>query len=116
MDESLTLARLLTGAAEDDGLLALLCRTAEDTLRGRLLPDVTAADCGETCFAAAALLATADWREVRQEDGISFRAGEVSVTAQPAEEQRSSAAGLRNMAWRMMEPYTADGGFCFRGV
>ena len=54
----LTLAKTLSGAGEDEEpLLEALCQAAEQWWKGRLLPGVTAEDCGEAYPCAAAFTA-----------------------------------------------------------
>lgn len=117
-ERCLEMARALTGAPEEDVLLEQFCALAWETLMRRLREGLGPMDCGGHFPLAVALLAAADWWASRlpEESGLSFRAGEVSVTARPPAEQKAAVQVLREMAWRAMSPYVADGTFCFQGV
>ena len=62
----LTLAKVLSGAGEDEEpLLEALCQAAERQWERRLRPGVTAEDCGEAFPCAAAFTAAADLAAAR---------------------------------------------------
>ena len=99
----LTLAKTLSGAGEDEEpLLEALCQAAEQWWKGRLLPGVTAEDCGEAYPCAAAFTAAADLA--------------AAVQVQSPAEAGTQAAELRRTAQRLMAPFTVPGDFAFRGV
>ena len=113
----LTLARTLSGAGEDEEpLLEALCRAAEQRWKERLLPGVTAEDCGEAFPCAAAFTAAADLTAAKGGDRVSgFTAGSVSVQVRSPGEASTQAAELRRTARRLMAPFTAPGDFAFQG-
>ena len=114
----LTLAKVLSGAGEDEEpLLEALCQAAERQWERRLRPGVTAEDCGEAFPCAAAFTAAADLAAARGGDGVSgFTAGSVSVRIRSAAESCALAESLRRTAERLMAPFAAPEDFCFRGV
>ena len=114
----LTLAKTLSGAGEDEEpLLEALCQAAEQWWKGRLLPGVTAEDCGEAYPCAAAFTAAADLAAARGGDRVSgFTAGSVSVQVQSPAEAGTQAAELRRTAPRRMAAFTVPGDFALRGV
>ena len=114
----LTLAKVLSGAGEDEEpLLEALCQAAEQQWERRLRPGVTAEDCGEAFPCAAAFTAAADLAAARGGDGVSgFTAGSVSVRIRSAAESCALAESLRRTAERLMAPFAAPEDFCFRGV
>ena len=87
-------------------------------LERRLRQGVTPEACGSAFACAGACLACAALYETDTagSGGVSFRAGDVSVTASAGGESTASTKALRELAERMMAPYLDDGGFCFRGV
>lgn len=114
----LTLAKVLSGAGEDEEpLLEALCQAAERQWERRLRPGVTAEDCGEAFPCAVAFTAAADLAAARGGDGVSgFTAGSVSVRIRSAAESCALAESLRRTAERLMAPFAAPEDFCFRGV
>ena len=114
----LTLAKVLTAAGEDEEpLLEALCQAAEQWWKGRLLPGVTAEDCGKAFPCAVAFTAAADLAAARGGEGVSgFTAGSVSVRIRSAAESCALAESLRRTAERLMAPFAAPEDFCFRGV
>lgn len=115
----LSLALNLTGAAEtEQSLLELLCTAAEQEWEERLREGVTPTDCGDAYLCAAAFTAAADLLTSRgtRDAFSSFTAGAVSVSGKSAAETVAAATALRNLAARLMAPYTVEDAFCFRGV
>ena len=114
----LTLAKVLSGAGEDEEpLLEALCQAAEQQWERRLRPGVTAEDCGEVFPCAAAFTAAADLAAARGGGQVSgFTAGSVSVQARSPAEAGTQAAELRCTAWRLMAPFAVPGDFAFQGV
>ena len=114
----LTLAKVLSGAGEDEEpLLEALCQAAERQWERRLRPGVTAEDCGEAFPCAAAFTAAADLTAAKGGDRVSgFTAGSVSVQVRSPGEASTQAAELRRTARRLMAPFTAPGDFAFQGV
>ena len=114
----LTLAKVLSGAGEDEEpLLEALCQAAERQWERRLRPGVTAEDCGEAFPCAAAFTAAADLAAARSGGQVSgFTAGSVSVRIRGAAESCALAESLRRTAERLMAPFAVPDDFCFRGV
>lgn len=114
----LTLAKVLSGAGEDEEpLLEALCQAAERQWERRLRPGVTAEDCGEAFPCAAAFTAAADLAAARGGGQVSgFTAGSVSVRIRGAAESCALAESLRRTAERLMAPFAVPDDFCFRGV
>ena len=114
----LTLAKVLSGAGEDEEpRLEALCQAAERQWERRLRPGVTAEDCGEAFPCAAAFTAAADLAAARGGEGVSgFTAGSVSVRIRGAAESCALAESLRRTAERLMAPFAVPDDFCFRGV
>lgn len=117
LEEIIALARAMSGSAED-ALLETFCQVAQEELERRLRQGVTPEACGSAFACAGACLACAALYETDTagSGGVSFRAGDVSVTASAGGESTASTKALRELAERMMAPYLDDGGFCFRGV
>lgn len=114
----LTLAQAVSGAAEEETpLLEMLCEAALRRWEARLKPEVSTEDCGTALTCAAAFTAAADLTVSRDGGAVSsFTAGDISVKGRGAAESASRAAGLRQTAERLMEPYAKAEGFCFQGV
>ena len=115
LEKIIGLARVLTGAGEDEeALLESLCRAAETLWTGRLRED--AGDCGEALCCAAAFTAAADLAAGQGGGMTSFTAGEISVKGCGGAEAIARAAALRQTAERLMAPYAQTGDFAFKGV
>ena len=99
-------------------LLIFVMPPSYQELERRLRQGVTPEACGSAFACAGACLACAALYETDTagSGGVSFRAGDVSVTASAGGESTASTKALRELAERMMAPYLDDGGFCFRGV
>lgn len=117
-EKILALALGITHAgAEEKNLLEMLCIAAENIWTGRLREGVTPQQCGEAFSCAAAFTAAADFTVSRHSNSVgSFRAGEISVTSTAGAETAQSAQALRHAAERLMQPYTVEAEFAFRGV
>lgn len=116
-EKILALALAVSGAGEErQPLLEALCGGAETYWKGRLRDGVTAEDCLESFCCAAAFTAAADLEAGRGGGVASFTAGVVSVKGLSGAESAARAAVLRQTAERLMEPYAAANGFCFKGV
>ena len=116
-EKILALALAVSGAGEERRpLLEALCGAAETYWKGRLRDGVTEEDCLESFCCAAAFTAAADLA-AGQGGGVSaFTAGAVSVKGLGGAESAARATALRQTAERLMEPYAAANGFCFKGV
>ena len=111
-DEIFALARTMSGAAEDDQALDLLCQAAEAELTAQLRPGTVPEDCAPAFTAAAAWTALAGWYTGQNAGGVrSFSAGDLSIQTGQAD-----PVGLLAQAERVMAPYRADGSFAFQGV
>ncbi len=109
----MTLAKTLSGAGEDETeALTLLCAASEKEWTRRLRDGVTAEECREAFYCAAALNAAAGLIAGRG-GAVRFTAGDVSVTEA---EGGQTARVLREEAERLMAPYVTAADFCFRGV
>ena len=118
-EKILKLAASISQAEADEGpMLAALCTAAEESVTRRLREGQTPADCGETFYCAAALLAAAGMLTCRDTgDGVEqFTAGDVSMRLGQSSGACESAAALRRQAERMMAPFWADDQFAFTGV
>jgi len=112
----LELAGQIVSASEAEaGLLEALCLAAEESWTLRLRPGLTPEQCGGAFLCAAAFTAAAGLAATRDSGGVSFKAGDVSVT-EASGGGGSSARALREQAEQMMAPYTAADDFAFRGV
>jgi len=107
--------RIASATEEEAGLLETLCAAAEDAWARRLRPGLTPEQCGGAFLCAAAFTAAAGIAATRDGGGVSFKAGDVSVS-QPAGSAGSAARDLREQAERLMTPYAAADDFAFRGV
>ena len=109
------MARMLGQVPEHEWeALRPLCQTAELELAGRLKEGIQPEDCQPAFVVAAAWMARAG-RNAGQRLGrvASFTAGDLTVkTTEGAEGENI----LRTQARRLMAPYLADEGFCFRRV
>ena len=116
-EKILSLALAVSGAGEERRpLLEALCGAAETYWKGRLRDGVTEEDCLESFCCAAAFTAVADLAVGKGGGVASFTAGVVSVKSLGGAESAARAAALRQTAERLMEPYAAANGFCFKGV
>ena len=113
-EEILTIAGVVTGAAEEEQeYLLALCR-AEQTRR---LKEPLAEQDADAFVCAAAWLAAADYYSGKGAGGaVSWKAGEVSVQEQDAAAYRAAAESLRTAARQLAAPLVEDGGFAFWGV
>lgn len=111
MEEILSLAAGICGAAEDDPVLSALCQAAYDATVLRLKDGITAEDCGKAFPIAVAAIAAKAWEEGVGTGGVSsFAAGSVSLSVtQEGDRFTSAALGL-------LEPWLKDAHFGFRGV
>lgn len=115
----LLLSQSLTDAGENEQfLLGMLCTAAEGEWAAQLRTGITPADCGDVFLCAAAFTAAANLLSGRSGGSVvsSFTAGSISASEKSAAETNTAAAALRNLAVRLMAPYTAEDSFCFRGV
>ena len=114
-EEIMEMARMLGPVPEHEWeALRPLCQTAELELAGRLKEGIQPEDCQPAFVVAAAWMALAG-RNAGQRLGrvASFTAGDLTVkTTEGAEGENI----LRTQARRLMAPYLADEGFCFRRV
>ena len=111
----LALALAASGGGEAERtLLKPLCAAAEARWLGRLREGVTAADCGEALPCAAALTAAADMAAM--EGPASFSAGDISVRLGGGGDRAKTAAGLRQAAQRLMEPFVRAEDLWAQGV
>ena len=116
-EKILAMALALSGADEaEQPMMEMLCRTAETFWKGRLHSGVTAEDCLDSFCCAAALTAAADLAAGQGGGVSSFTAGAVYVRGCGGAESVTRANALRMTAERLMEPYAAVDGFCFKGV
>ena len=116
-EKILALALAVSDAGEErQPLLEELCGAAETYWKSRLREGVTAEDCLESLCCAAAFTAAADLAAGQGGGVSSFTAGAVSVKGLGGAESAARAAALRQTAERLMEPYAAANGFCFKGV
>lgn len=113
---TLALAAELCGTEETDALLEALCAAAEQTWETRLEGGVSKDMCGEAFRCAAAFTAAADYLCRNGEGTESFTVGDVTVRSVTGHVLSEQAEALRETADRLMRPYAASGGFCFRGV
>lgn len=95
---------------EESEILGLLCKTAEEELKGRLKPDITPESIKALYITAAAMLACGMYRA--SYGGVkSWSAGQVSVT------EEAGGENLRDRAELLLAGYIDSGsGFDFRGV
>lgn len=111
MEDIITMAARLCGAAEDDTLLLGLCRASYEALELRLRDGVTVEDCGKSFPIAAAAIAAKAWEEGVGAAGIStFAAGSVQLSVNQEGDRFTSAA----MA--LLSPWLKDSEFGFRRV
>lgn len=116
-EKILALALAVSGAGEERRpLLEALCGAAETFWKGRLRDGVTAEDCPESFCCAAAFTAAADLAAGQGGGVAAFTAGAVSVKGLSGAESAARTVALRQTAERLMEPYAATNGFCFKGV
>lgn len=107
--------QVVSATEEEAGVLEALCVAAEDYWTRRLRPELTPEQCGGAFLCAAAFTAAAGIAATRNGGGVSFTAGDVSVS-QPSGTADGSAKALREQAERLMTPYAAADDFAFRGV
>ena len=94
-------------------LLEVLCRSAENALRGKLRDGITPDDCKADFVAAASLLALAALSETDDMSQVEqIRTGDLTLRRSSAD---SSACCLRYQAEILMMPYLKDK-FAFLGV
>ena len=116
-EQVVALALAVSGAGEPaQALLEALCGAAESYWTGRLREGVTAEDCLESFCCAAAFTAAASLAAGQGGGVSSCAAGEGSVKGLGGAESAARAKALERAAERLMEPYAAADGFCFRGV
>lgn len=116
-EKILSLALAVSGAGEAERpLLEMLCDAAETFWKGRLRDGVTVENCLESFCCAAAFTAAAELAAGQGGGVSSFTVGAVSVKGCGGMESAARAAALRETAERLMEPYAAVSGFCFKGV
>lgn len=113
---TLALAAELCGTEETDALLTALCAAAERAWEERLEDGVTREACGEAFLCAAAFTAAADYLCRGGGGTESFTVGDVTVRSVTGHVLAEQAEALRETADRLMRPYGASGGFCFKGV
>lgn len=112
--EEIYAAAVVLAGNESEGLAALCC-AAEKEFIARLRPFVTPEMCRETLITASAMLAVSMHGYVKDGDGISsYKAGDVEVRR--GEGSAGSRSELQRQAEVLMQPYIADGDFCFMGV
>ena len=116
-EEILTIAGVVTGAAEEEQeYLLALCR-AEQTALTRRLKEPLAEQDADAFVCPAACLVAADYYSGKGAGGaVSWKAGEVSVQEQDAAAYRAAAESLRTAARQLAAPLVEDGGFAFWGV
>ena len=108
-------ALVLTQDATDmnQPMLEVLCRSAENALRGKLRDGITPEDCKADFIAAASLLALAALSEMDDLSQIEqIRTGDLTLRRGSKD---SSACCLRYQAEVLMMPYLKDK-FAFLGV
>jgi hypothetical protein len=110
-------ALLLTQDATEKQLpmLEILCRTAENSLRGKLRDGISPEDCMPDFVASASLYALASLGDVEETVQVEeFKAGDLTVR-QNRERRDAASNCLQRQADMMILPYLKDR-FCFRGV
>ena len=108
-------ALLLTQDAQEKQLpmLEILCRTAENSLRGKLRDGISPEDCMPDFVASASLYALAALSELDEDMQMDqIRLGDVTLRRGST---NAAACCLRYQADQMMAPYVKDG-FAFMGV
>jgi len=117
-EEILTVAGAVSACTEEERtLLRRLCEAAEDEAQHRLRAGLTAEDCPGAFVCAAAWLAAAALETTRGgEELSSLRAGDLTIRTAAAKEHAARAETLRAQAEKLLRPYAAQGGFCFREV
>lgn len=94
-------------------MLEILCRSAENALRGKLRDGITPEDCKADFIAAASLLALAALSEMDDVSQIEqIRTGDLTLRRGSTD---SAACCLRYQAEILMMPYLQDK-FAFLGV
>lgn len=94
-------------------LLEVLCRSAENALRGKLREGITPDDCKADFIAAASLLALAALAETDDLSRVEqIQTGDLTLRRNSAD---ASACCLRYQAEILMKPYLKDQ-FAFMGV
>jgi len=112
----MALAGQIVSATEAEaGLLEALCAAAEEFWARRLRDGLTPEQCGGAFLCAAAFTAAAGIAATRDGGGVSFKAGDVSVS-EASGGGGSAACALREQAEGLMAPYAAADDFAFRGV
>ena len=116
VQEILSAASTILG--HDDERLQEFCTVAEQEALSRLRKDVVPEDCGDVFITAAALLAVSLYQAIVSCNaaGVSYRAGEVSVTEVGADNYLSVSQSLRKQAEALLMPYVEDDSFSFVGV
>lgn len=111
MEEQIVALCRQLGAGEDrDALLLPLARAALEQMRQSLRKGVEPEDCGDVFPLACAMAALGALQEMTGEDRVTaFTAGEVTI-------RRESSTALARSARKLLSPWTADEGFCFREV
>ena len=99
------------GAGDDrDALLRPLAQGAYQQLSAGLRPGITPEDCGELFPLACAMSVMGVLQEVTGEARVTaFTAGEVTIRTEGPEQSARAAR-------RLLSPWMADDGFCFREV
>ena len=108
-------ALLLTQDAQEKQLpmLEILCRTAENSLRGKLRDGISPEDCMPDFVASASLYALAALSELDEDMQMDqIRLGDVTLRRGST---NAAACCLRYQADQMMAPYVKDS-FTFMGV
>lgn len=108
-------ALLLTQDATEKQLpmLEILCRTAENSLRGKLRDGISPEDCMPDFVASASLYALAALSELDEDMQMDqIRLGDVTLRRGST---NAAACCLRYQADQMMAPYVKDS-FAFMGV
>lgn len=101
-------------AAEDEAVLSVLCRAAQQELSAALREGVTAEECGDAYPLSAALMALAGLETSRcAGQAESFRAGDLTIQSG---DSGKKAGLLREQATRLMAPWAKDRNFFFYGV
>lgn len=111
LDQVVSLALTMGAGEENRALLEILCQAAMEELKGKLKTATEPQDCGSAFPVAAAWLALEGLEVAAGGTVESFTAGDMTVRT-----GKTSAAGLRQQAMRLMGPYFGETEFAFQGV
>ena len=118
IEKTMNLAKIFLGEEIEEPqeeALKALCGEALSWWKSRLRDDITQADCGEALALAAAWRALAGFVQGSAPAPLSFRAGDISVSAGAGQQERSPRA-LLDLGEQVMQNFVTDKDFSFRGV